>query len=298
MPLNVTNSSDYYDDSSRHGEYQFISLEDIVNNYLMARTQDDYTTLTPRYKVLFQARRGMRELYYDVVRDVRAVALEIGPALNITLPPDYINYARISWVDDNGLLHPMAVDTSFSVAKEYLQDNEYEILFDESGCPLEPNRQNISLVTPSNQNIDNSNSSSSGSCGGHYEVCNKFAPNKDASRSFPNGKFNIDAPRGIIQFDSTVGGKNVVLEYISDGLYTGCEGRAEDQIRIHKFAETAMYDWIYWNLIKNNRHVPAIEKQRARKEYYNSRRVAKRRVNTIRYDELLQVFKGTDKWIK
>jgi hypothetical protein len=37
---------------------------------------------------------------------------------------------------------------------------------------------------------------------------------------------------------------------------------------------------------------------RARKEYFNSRRVAKKRINTIRKEDLVQVMKGASKWIK
>jgi peptidoglycan/xylan/chitin deacetylase (PgdA/CDA1 family) len=35
-----------------------------------------------------------------------------------------------------------------------------------------------------------------------------------------------------------------------------------------------------------------------RKEYFNSRRVAKKRINTIRKEDLIQVMKGASKWIK
>src|SRR5690606_22292987 len=100
----------------------------------------------------------------------------------------------------------------------------------------------------------------------------------------------------VIQFGSEVFGKHIVLEYISDGIYTGCEGRPEVDIRIHKFAETAIMDFIYYELIKNRRNVPANEKARARKEFFNSRRIAKRRINTINYSELIQMFKGQSKW--
>ena len=88
MPQDITNSEDYYEgDPYRHGEYQYVTLEDVINNFIMGRDEDDYTSSTPRYKVLYQARRGMRELYYDVVREIRAIELELSPNLNITLPP-------------------------------------------------------------------------------------------------------------------------------------------------------------------------------------------------------------------
>lgn len=296
MATNITNSADYYGDESRHGEYQCTTLEDIINSYMMSRDPDDYTFAVPRHKVLYQARRGMRELYYDVVRDIRAIELELSPRLNIILPPDFVNYVRISWVGEDGLLRPMAVDNSMSIAQEYLQDNEYNILFDAEGCPLQgSNGFNEPMLTPSRKEELRDYIA-----GGYnfYGFCNRFQPNRDGSRTYDNGRYRVNKSAGVIQFGSDAVDKRIVLEYISDGLYTGCEGRPEPEIKIHKFAETPLLDWIYWKLIERRRNVPMNEKMRARKEYYNSRRVAKRRINSLRKDELLQVFQGDSKWIK
>lgn len=297
MAINITNSADYYNDESRYGEYQCVTLEDIISNYMMSRDSDDYTFSVPRHKIIFQARRGMRELYYDVVRDIRAIELELSNTLNVVLPPDFVNYVRISWVDDLGQLHPMSIDNRFSIAQEYLQDSEYQILFDGEGCPMQASRgfnEPMSAVEMLDELADYKINGSYS----YYSICDKFHPNRDASQVFNNGKYNIDKSAGIIQFSSDVFGRRVVLEYISDGLYTGCEGRPEPEIKIHKFAERPLLDWIYWKLIERRRNVPMNEKMRARKEYYNSRRVAKRRMNTLRIPEILKVFQGDSKWIK
>jgi hypothetical protein len=281
-------SIDYYEDSSQWGQYQYTTLEDIINNYLMSRDGDDYSAMTPRFKILYQAMRGLREFYYDVLQEVKATSLELSPSLTITLPPDFVNYVRISWLDDDGILHPMAMDNRMSIAKEYLQDHNYNILFDNDGNPL--------IGSDNLSSSGDSMSSSGSSCN---NLCSpSFLPNADMSKSFTNGKYKIDKSRGIISFGSAVEGKEIVLEYISDGIFTGFEGRPEQDIRIHKFAESAVLDYIYYQLIKNRRNVPYNEKMRAKKEYYNSRRVSKMRINTIRKSELLQVFKGNSKWIK
>ena len=89
-----------------------------------------------------------------------------------------------------------------------------------------------------------------------------------------------------------------MIEYISDGLYVENEVRPDQGIRIHKFAEAALLDFIHYELIKRRSSVPYNEKIRSRKEYYNSRRLTKRRLNSINATDLLQVFKGDSKWIK
>lgn len=287
-------SQTYYEDSeSQWGNYQYTTLEEVVNNYMMSLSSDDYTANFQRYQILFQARKGLREFYYDVLNEIRAVALDLSPSLQITLPPDYVNYVRISWVDSNGNLHPMAIDKNMAIADDYLQGSDFELLFDEEGCIL----QGDSRIKGATQVpiIDDTAFSGYHS----YAFCDtSFRPNMDMSKVFVNGRYKIDKQAGVIQFGSDTQGRTVVIEYISDGLFTGCEGQPEQQQKVNKFAETALTDYIYYNLIKNLRNVPANEKARARKEFYNSRRLAKNRINALRIDELRQLFKGESKWIK
>jgi hypothetical protein len=296
MAVDTTGGSQaYYDDGSRHGEYQYITIEDIVNNYLMSRDQDDYTATVARYRILYQARRGLREFYYDVLREIRAISLELSPSLMVTLPPDYVNYVRISWVDEFGKLHPMAKDERTSMAQNYLQDHEYNLLFDNSGCVLQDDSSPVLIPE-----VASVGDRAGADCYQHkYEFCNTgFQPNRNMTNHYGNGSYKIDKNRGVIFFDSSAFGRNIVLEYISDGLYTGCEGQPEKDIRVHKFAESALIDFIHYELVKNRRNVPYNEKIRARKEYWNSRRIAKRRISTIRKAELIQTFLGANKWIK
>ena len=274
--------AEYYDNPDVQGNYQYVPLEEIINNFMMSRDADDYTATVPRYKILYQAKRGLQELYYDVLRDIRALSLTVSPLLTIVLPPDYINYVRISWVDSEGILHPMAVNSNKTFADTYLQDHAYKILFDNEGCVL----KDSSIVPTDGRDSDDKKLHN------HCFSDIGFKPNTNLSNVYSNGSFVIDNRGGVIQFSSEIASKNIVLEYISDGLYMGCGGTDEEKITIHKFAEKALNDFMYFELINQRRNVPFNEKQRARKEYYNSRRVAKRRINTLRRAEILQAFKG------
>jgi hypothetical protein len=278
MPLENITPKNYYTSEDLHGNYQYVTLEDIVNNFIMSGQDDDFTSNVERYKVLYQARRAFRELYFDVVQDVKGVALELSPTLTITLPQDYVNYVRISWLDSNGGLHPMALDNTLSIAKGYLQDNDYNILFDVDDEILEDTPESVSKSSSFDISLNN------------------FNPNADLSKSYTKGSYVIDKSSGLIKFGSEVFGKVVVLEYISDGVFTNAEGSTD--LKIHKFTETAVYDWMYWQLIMRRRNVPANEKMRARKEWFNSRRLSKRRINAIKAEDLRQAFKGDSKWIK
>ena len=297
MPNIITPSADYYEDNDLHGNYQFITLEDIVNNYIMSGQDDDFTSNVDRCKVLFQARRAFRELYFDVIQEIRGIALELSPTLTVTLPPDFVNYVRISWLGEDGMLHEMAKNDKVSIAKDYLQSHDYEILFSEGGCPLEASKSGLP-IDPVTGLAYASADISENQFGWQFGNSKPFQPNKNFSTVFPNGSYIIDKNSGLIRFGSEVFGKTVVLEYISDGLYTGCEGKDEADLSIHKFAEDAIYNFMYFKLIERRRNVPANAKVLARKEWFNSRRLCKRRMDTIRANELRQTFKGANKWIK
>lgn len=271
---------EYYDDPSKWGDSQFEYLEDIINNYMAVRGSDDHDSMALRTQVLINAKRGVRELYFDVAREVKGIELELNPRLIVPAPPDFVDWVRVSWVDESGALRPMATNRSQPIANTYLQDNEYEILFDVDGEALiggtvfgnSPKR--FATVVPNNEG--------------------EFTPNIIGSNSYPNGNFTFDPSTGVFQFSSDVDSKSIILEYISDGINLVDTSK----IRVHKYASTALTDFIYYENIKRRKNVPAYEKQAARKEYYNSRRIAKRRINALKIEDLKQMFKGSKRWVK
>lgn len=284
-------SIDYYNTPSQWGQHQFVTLEEVLNNFLMSRDVDDYTGVVPRYKLLYQAKRGIRELYTDVLNDIKVAELELSPRLSIVAPEDFVSYVRISFKDERGQLHPIAIDKSMSIGAAYLQDSNYEILFDQNGCVL---KDSGGSNPKSNEPFDGDKESY---CR-RYHFYDRFSPNVDFSKIYPDGKFNFDRNEGVFYFSSDLESKNIVIEYISDGLFRGCDAQDDKNIKIHKFAESALINYIYYEMIKQRRNVPANEKFRARQEYYNSKRIAKRRMNPLVVADLLQNFKGANRWVK
>jgi hypothetical protein len=277
----------YYADPNQFGQYQYSTLEQIINNFMydQAVTDDSYVSGVDRNRVALVAKRGVRELYYDIVNEVITIELDLDPAtLTFALPHDYIQYVGIFQVNEEGKLKPLALDMSNNLAQAYLQDNDYNFLYDIDGDILQGSHiQNIGnqslgddLDYPSNGRLDT----------------NPFNVNR--AKIFKNGSFRIDKTKGEIQFSSEADGATIVMSYISDGLFQ----RLDSEIKIHKFAEEAMYDWIYWNLIKRMRSVPRNEKEAARRDWFNSRRIAKRRITPVTYDNVRQILKGSSKWIK
>jgi hypothetical protein len=62
----------------------------------------------------------------------------MGDTLDIIMPPDYVNYVRISYVNpDTGELMELSRNENLPIATAYLQDHNADILFDDDGYALE-----------------------------------------------------------------------------------------------------------------------------------------------------------------
>ena len=86
--------------------------------------------------MLFHAKRGIQEINYDALRNIKVLQQGVDENLRFILPPDYINYVRIS-VEKDGILFPLHENTKINYATEYLKDNNGDLLFDVNGEVLE-----------------------------------------------------------------------------------------------------------------------------------------------------------------
>ena len=86
------------------GSYQYVSLDDIVNNFmLMYQGNNELLNNINRYQVLFFAKRAIQELNYDAMKEIKILQLQICDQLRFVLPPDYVNWVRISCYKDGVL---------------------------------------------------------------------------------------------------------------------------------------------------------------------------------------------------
>jgi len=111
------------------GSYQYVSLADIVNNFmLMYQGNHELINNINRYQVLFHAKRGIQELNYDAMKEIKVLQLDITQQLRFVLPQDYVNWVRIS-IYENGYLKPLTENIQTNWSSAYLQDNNSNILF-------------------------------------------------------------------------------------------------------------------------------------------------------------------------
>ena len=111
MGLLKTNERGYYR-SGNFGTYQFTTLDDIINYFIVAYVgEDKIISKVKRTDVAFHAQRALAELSFDTFKSCKAQEFAVPPTLQMPVPQDYVNYTKISWVDANGikrLLYPVS----------------------------------------------------------------------------------------------------------------------------------------------------------------------------------------------
>ncbi len=291
-----TQTHEQYYNGNEFGTYQYITLADLINNFIISYIGDDKMINTAkRTEVAFHAQRALQELSYDTLRSVKAMELEVPPSLSINFPHDYVNYVQLSFVDDAGLEQLIIPNRLSSTPDAPLQDQDYRFLFDQNGSLLYANKSVTETRWQAATGIDNSRQDTNIDFLEEGYVYNvdygkRYGINPETATK--NGAYYIDEIGGRISFSSDLQGKIVTLKYISDSLAT------EDEMKVHKFAEEAVYKHIAYAIISNKMDAPEYRVQRLRKESIAARRKAKLRLNNIKIKELEQIMRGKGKQIK
>lgn len=285
------------------GSYQYVSLEDIVNNFmLMYSGNHSLVNNEERYKVLFHAKRGIQELNYDAFKEIKILELTVCNTLRYVLPSDFVNWVRISVYRD-GLLYPLTENIQTNWSNAYLQDNDCRILFDESGNALSPELSNIDYerITGSKKSIYlNSSNPFNGyegyCCDGmwyfDYQIGARFGLNTETANANPT--FSINKKGGVINFSSEMANETCILEYVSDGM----EGGDNSMISVNKLFEDYIYAYIEYSILSSKLNVQEYIIARARKRKGALLRNAKIRISNIHPGRLLMNMRGRDKWLK
>ena len=284
-----------------YGGCEYVSLNDIVNNFMIAYVgEEKIISSVKRTDVIFHARRGLQEFSYDTLKSIKSQELQIPPSLSLIIPQDYVNYVQMSWIDALGIKHIIYPTT--------LTSNPYQVpVQDNIGVPVqdefEENIESTSLTNERwkvandlnitgqiNSNILNNNAGVynwewwKAAYGERYGL-NPLYTNE-------NGWFTIDEREGKFSFSSNLAGKLIILSYISDGL------AYDEDMRIPKMAEEAMYMHIIYSILSTRKNVQEYIVRRFQKEKRAKLRNAKIRLSNIKLEAFTQVMRGKSKWIK
>ena len=275
-----------------YGEYQYIKLDDIINNFIVAYVgAGKLIAACKRTDIMFHARRAMQEFSYDTLKVIKSQELTIPASLSIPFPKDYVNYVKLSWIDNVGAKHIIYPTRITSNPTEiYIQDSDGEAVQDDFG-----NNTLGTSTTDSRYEAMNINSSTTSPDDYRYPkdaqlLGARFGIQPEEAQV--NGKFTINEREGTFSFSSGLVNKLIIIEYISDGL------AVTEDMRVPKLAEEAMYKQIAYAILSTRAKVPEYIINRYKLEKRAALRNAKIRLSNIKIEEIAQVFRNRNKWIK
>lgn len=286
---------------NNYGSYEYISIDDVVNNFLMSYV--GYDKIIPRVKrtdVLFHAKRGLQEFSYDTLPSIKKIEITIPPSLSFPIPQDYVNYVRLGWTDSNGVFHPLyPVNTLTQYPTEVP-------IQDDTGLPTQ-DKHGENLEAAQSETVENWENSDTNNLTGEWEELYDDANiynwswrkgflgrryGMDPVISQSNGWYAIDRRENKFSFSSDIANKTVIIEYISDGLaYDG-------DVKIPKMAEEALYMHIMHAIVSTRAGVPEYVVSRYKRERSVALRNAKLRLSNLKLGEMIQNMRGKSKWLK
>ena len=284
-----------------YGSYAYISLDDVVNNFLVAYVgTDKLITSVKRTDVIFHAKRAIQEFSYDTLKSVNKLEVTVPHNLSIPLPQDYVNYVNLYWIDNSGVKHVIMPGDGLTTnpTDVFLDDNKSVPIQDEFGNNIDTTSitdyrwKNNSLKNANNQDLLNDTILGWEYYYGYPEFGYGQLFGLDPQFANANGYFTIDERYNKFSFSANLVDRIVVIEYISDGLSTDVD------TRIPKMAEEAIYAHISHAIIASQINQPEYVVMRLKKERSAKLRNAKIRLSNLKLNELVQVMRGKSKWIK
>ena len=282
-----------------YGGYSYITLDNIVNNFIVAYVGDG--KLIPSAKrtdVVFHAKRGLQEFSYDTLKSIKSQELTIPPSLSLPIPQDYVNYVRLSYIDDSGVKRIIYPVNNLTTSPTELP------IQDADGIPTQnsfgENNEAEQSITEERWNNETQNNITGEIDDNETNVYDwswwklnfgqRYGLEPQVSQK--NGWFQINERTGCFTFSSGLVNQLVVLEYISDGLAYDMDSK------VPKMAEDALYAHINHSILSTRINIPEYIVQRYQRERSAKLRNAKIRLSNIKLGEIVQVFRGKSKWLK
>ena len=286
-----------------YGSYEYIKLSDAIDNFMVGYVGDGKLIQTAKKSdVLFFAKRSLQEFSYDTLKSVHSQELNIPASLSVILPQDYVNYVRVSFIDQLGvkrIIYP-ANNLTISPYETPIQDQVGVPTQDNFGENIEGTSLTEERWKRANDNLLNGQFANNIDQAVDFQNAYGFEGSWNWGRQYgldpqlaqSNGWFNMNKREGKMSFSSNLVGKLIVLEYISDGL-----GYDKDT-KIPKLAEDALYASILHSIVSTRSGQQEYLVQRLQKDRRAKLRNAKIRLSNIKLDEIVQVMRGKSKWIK
>tara|TARA_R100000458_G_C8277975_1_gene253786 strand:- start:6656 stop:7390 length:735 start_codon:yes stop_codon:yes gene_type:complete len=226
-----------------------VTLKEVINDFKVTIEDADHIANSSDRALHNIAKRGIREIGFDIAKKIKTVKLDVGDNDTVELPSDFVDVCKVGLVTEEGIIVALIanenITTLSATANTVGEDNEFDTLIFE-------------------------NYLHNGTLGRLYGIGGGHAP----------GHYRMNLEENRIEIGHVSNISEVVLEYISD------PAKLENP-DVHVYAEEALRCYMYYKLIERKSGVPANEKARARTEYYNELRKARARLSTFTKENAL-----------
>ena len=230
-----------------------VKLDEVVKSLLIQHGEQT----EHKYMMYLEAAiRGLKELTFDILQNIKSETLTVNDNLTVDLPCDYVNYTRIGLCRSHGRIETLGYD-------EYLcTQHNVDVCGDE-----------IANDFSGESSVSGGNSRNGELTGGGYGL----------GGGYRNGYYRIDRDKARIVLSSELAGQSIVLEYVSDG------SNPNGDMKINALAEEALRAYMHWKLIQRRNGVPMQEKEAARRDWYNEKRLARARIVNFTPDQAWRI---------
>ena len=236
--------------------YSYITLDQVINDYIIAMQEDDYASNVADYQIRQYALRGIREFGMDISANIKSVLLDVNEQYGyVEIPCDLLALTKIGQIGSDGLVYVFAENKNMNLLENYPADSvpDYLLGFD-------------SYVFR--------NFLFEGTTGRLYGMGGGQGA----------GEYRVNWAENRIEVSMLSATTQVLIEYISD------EAKCENP-SVPTAAEEALRAYIYYKTLERKASVPMGEKQRARSEYYNQLRLANARMKSFSKNDALQIIR-------
>ena len=226
-----------------------VSLNDIISDFKITMDDSDPVANVSDRAIHNIAKRGIREIGFDISKKIKTVKIEVDSNDTVELPSDFVDLCKVGVISNDGVIVALIsnenITTESATANSFGEDDEFDTLIFE-------------------------NYLHNGSLGRLYGIGGGHAP----------GHYRMNLQENRIEIGEVSNISEIVLEYIAD------QSRVSNP-DVHVYAEEALRCYMYYKLIERKSGVPANEKARARTEYYNELRKARARLSSFTKENAL-----------
>ena len=121
----LTGTQQNYYEGNDYGNYQFVSIRDIVDQFMVAYVGEEKTiSKVNRTDVAFHAQRALQELSFDTFKSIKSQEIVLPASNTMILPHDYVNYTKLAWSDSAGIKHVIYPTSKTSNPFKVKQDSD------------------------------------------------------------------------------------------------------------------------------------------------------------------------------